>query len=115
MKEFKASGDDVENTTISAVLVLENLEIGHRRFGVEVRRAECEGKKLSFVEAFDMLRKTEGTESDYKLRELRLVVYENPYARYQLPRDIISGPYDERYGLSHGRTTRLYAGGVLLK
>ena len=111
MKEFKASGDDVENTTISAVLVLENLEIGHRRFGVEVRRAESEGKKLSFVEAFDMLRKTEGTESDYKLRELRLVVYENPYARYQLPRDIFSGPYDERYGLSHGRTTRQYAGG----
>ena len=29
---------------------------------------------------------------------MRVVVYENPYARIPLAREIFVGPYDERYG-----------------
>ena len=62
------------------------------------------------VEALEMLGKTEGTERDYRLRELRVVVYENPYARKRLPEEMFRGSYDERYRLSNGYMTRLHAG-----
>jgi hypothetical protein len=104
----------VENTTISAVLVLEDLDVGQRRFGIEVRRTEREGKKLSHVEFFEMFEKAKGTEKDYELKELRVVVYENPYARRRLPGEMFRGPYDERYALANGYVTRVFAGGKIL-
>jgi hypothetical protein len=104
----------VENRTISAVLVLEDLEVGQRRFGVEVRRTEKEGKKLSLVEAFEMFEKAKGTEKDYELKELRVVVYENPYARRRLPAEMFRGPYDKRYGVADGCATLLFAGERIL-
>jgi len=104
----------VENRTISAVLVLEDLEVGQRRFGVEVRRTEKEGKKLSLVEAFEMFEKAKGTERDYELKELRVVVYENPDARRRLPEEMFRGPYDKRYGVAGGYATLLFAGEGIL-
>jgi len=104
----------VENRTISAVLVLEDLDVGQRRFGVEVRRAEKEGKKLSPVEFFEMFERAKGTEKDYGLKELRISVYENPYARKRPPAEMFRGPYDKRYGLADGYVTLLFAGARIL-
>jgi hypothetical protein len=105
----------IENTRISAILVLESLEIGQRRFRVDLRRSEREGNKLSVAEAWEMYEKAQGTERDYALQELRVVVCENPTARKPLPKEMFRGPYDERYGSENGYITRLYAGAKILE
>jgi len=46
---------------------------------------------------------------------LRVVVYENPYARIPLPRDILRGPYDERFGPERESVLRLFAGAEIDK
>ena len=114
-KMLKYQGDrpvGVQNTTLSAVIVLELLDIGQRRFTADLRRRERElGGKLG-VEAFwHLIERARGTERDVSLRQARVVVHENPYARIHLPKNIFRGPYDERYGVgSEGETTRLFAG-----
>jgi len=68
-----------------------------------------------FAEAWEMYEKAHGTERDYALQELRVVVYENPTARKPLPKEMFRGPYDERYGGENGYITRLYAGAKILE
>jgi len=103
-----------QNTTMSAVLVLQHLSVGKRRFDIETRHRQQElGRELSLEELLDMVDRARGTDRDASLTQLRVVVCENPYARILLPRELFRGPYDERYGLdetTHDRITRLYAG-----
>ena len=100
-----------QNTTISAILVLQSLSIGNRRFQAHVRQLEQErGAKLAIEEIFDESERASGTERDGDLRQLRIVVHENPYARAPLPGELFRGPYDERYGGRDGRVQRLYCG-----
>lgn len=98
------------NVNTSAVIALERLGVGERRFGVEIRRIKKEGKKLSHTEFFEMFEKARGTDKDHELREIRVTVCENPYARRPLPEEVFRGPYDERYGLANGYITRLFVG-----
>ena len=100
----------IENKRISAILVLESLEIGQRRFRVEIRRSERVRKKLSLAEAWEIYEKAQGSEKDYALQELRVVVCENPAARRPLPKELFRGPYDERYGSANGYIRRLFVG-----
>jgi hypothetical protein len=57
-----------------------------------------------------MIEAARGTERDISLRQLRVVVHENPYARKPFPEDIFRGVYDERYGAHEGKILRKYAG-----
>jgi hypothetical protein len=98
------------NLNTSAVIVLERLGVGERRFKVELRRNERERKKLSRAEAWEILEKAQGTENDYASQKLRVVVCENPGARRPLPREMFRGPYDERYGAANAYITRLFVG-----
>lgn len=41
---------------------------------------------------------------------IRLVVYENPFARIPLSRELFNGPYDERYGDGDGGFQRIFVG-----
>lgn len=100
-----------QNQTISAILVLQQVPIGERRFavwtqGIEARR----GAKLEFDEILKEAEAASGTDRDVSLRELRVVVHENPYARIPLPTELFRGPYDERYGERDGRIQRLFQG-----
>lgn len=107
------NGEPVEpqNTTLSAILVLQRLDVGARRFRLSLRKKEYElGRKLDVEEFFQKLREAEGTEEDYGLTRLRIATHENPYARIPLPRGIFCGPYDELYGEKEGRIQRLIAG-----
>ena len=44
------------------------------------------------------------------LRRVRVYVYENPYARIPLGRDLFSGPFDQRWGTEGGLIKRVYVG-----
>jgi hypothetical protein len=77
------------------------------------QREQGLGRRLTFEEHFEAMNKARGTERDFSLTQLRVVVCENPYARVPLPREIFRGPYDETYGVdeaTRSHITRLFAG-----
>jgi hypothetical protein len=100
-----------QNTTISALVVLENLAVGQRRAQVEIGRRKRElGRALDGEELWSFLHELPGSGVDNGQLALRVVVYENPYARIHLTREIFSGPFDERYGPEGNYIVRIYAG-----
>jgi hypothetical protein len=107
-----------QNTTFSAIAVLEQMEIGRRRFNIEFERLRLErARRSTFEELQDELQLKQslrGTERDVSLRQLRVVLCENPFRRIStFPREIFSGPYDEIYGQDEtgkDRITRVFAG-----
>ena len=102
-----------QNQTVSAVLVLDLLPVGRRKFEAYVKQIERERKgdgALEIEEYLKLIESCRGTDRDVSLMQLRAVVQENPYARVQLPSELFRGLYDERYGASEGRIQRLYAG-----
>jgi hypothetical protein len=46
---------------------------------------------------------------------IRGIVYENPYARIPLSRELFKGPFDERFGPDGDHIVRLYAREEVLK
>jgi hypothetical protein len=104
----------VQNQTISAILVLDLLQVGRRRFDAFVERLELERKgKLDVEEYTALIESCRGTERDITLMQLRGIAHENPHARFPLPDDVFAGPYDERYGARGGRIQQLYEGAGL--
>jgi hypothetical protein len=88
-----------QNQTISAIVTLEQFGVGLRRFEIELTRKEAELRRsLTWEEHYHLIDQMIGTECDRSLTQLRVVVCENPYALKPLRRDILLGPYDERYG-----------------
>lgn len=88
-----------QNTTISAVIALERFAVGQSELQIAVERKErAEQRSLSWEEHLEML---EADRVAYERRVLRTMVYENPHAANKLPRDIFTGPFDERWG-QHG-------------
>lgn len=85
-----------QNTTISAVIALERFTVGQTELQIAVERKErAEQRSLSLDEHLAML---DANREAYGRRVLRTIVYENPHARKPLPRDIFTGPFDERWG-----------------
>jgi hypothetical protein len=106
-----------QNTTIRAIAVLEQMQIGMRRFEIEVERLRRDrGGRLGIEEFWGLLQNARGTETDASLRQLRVVLCENPFPSRRgpaFPREIFSGPYDEIFGLDEttpDRITRVFAG-----
>lgn len=104
-----------QNTTIAAIAVLEQMEIGRRRFEIEVERLKRDGGgRLGLEEFWRQVQIARGTERDVSLRQLRVVLCENPFRRIPtFPREIFCGPCDEIYGpdgTARGHITRLFAG-----
>ena len=100
-----------QNQTISAIVVLEQFPIGQRRFLSFVKQMEQQrGTKLAIDEVINETERASGTDLDVSLRQLRVVVNENPYARIPLPTELFRGPYDERYGGRDGLVQRLFQG-----
>jgi len=104
-----------QNTTISAVLVLEQLRVGLRRYDLEMRRREKEiGRRLRLEERLTLIEQSRGTERDSSLVQTRIVVHENPCTRNHLRRDLFCSSYGERYGEKDGSIQRIFAGAQIL-
>lgn len=99
------------NTTISAILVVDELRIGERRFETARRNRERDlGRSLTSQEFSELIAPFRTKKRNASFSELRVVVSENPYARKPLPRDIFCGHYDERYGYIDAAIGRIFAG-----
>lgn len=111
MFEYK-NGEPVaeRNTTISAILALGHFPLGMRRLSAHIDRIKAAGGGIGVMEVWKIVEDSRGTERDASLRQLRVVVHENPFARLPLTRGIFCGEFDERYGEQDGKLVRLYTG-----
>ena len=110
---LKHSQVSPENTTVSAIIVVERYPIGEKRFRLFVYEREQElGRELGVEEYLQALEQAAGTERDLSLSRVRVRVHENPSARFPLDRRLFTGPFDERYGLIDGpqQFGQVYAG-----
>lgn len=102
-----------QNTTISALTVVERYRIGYKRFQLFIHEKEQElGRELTVEEYLDLAERSAGSERDLSLNRIRVRVHENPYALVPLDRRLFTGPFDERYGEieNTGRWGRVYVG-----
>lgn len=105
-----------QNTTVSAVLALEKLPVGRREFEIKhTQKKMADNQRLSWHEFHEFFQRDLNTNTR---TVLRMTVYENPHAATPLPRDIFTGPFDERWGclaLGDDYIKRIYAGPELIK
>lgn len=117
MLRYSKEGEAVrkQNTTVSAIVVLQHLGLGLRRLSSYIDRLKLGSDSAVPIEKiWQITQESVGTERDPALRQLRVIVYENPFARKPLNREIFREEYDERYGAEDGKVLRLYAGvGIL--
>jgi hypothetical protein len=106
-----------QKQTISSIVVLDMFPLGDKRFKSYVRQVERElRRELTWEDQIQLANECRGTDRDITLRQLRVVVHENPDARMRLPQELFCGPYDERFGRDEqGRIGRLFAGPEILK
>ena len=103
-----------QNTTVSAIVAIDELPIGQRRVHLELDRKERElGRKLELDEFLRFAETLKARAIDAAERVLRVIVYENPYARIPLRRDLFVGAWDERFGAVDGGIGRLFVGNEL--
>lgn len=93
-----------QNTTISALITLRYVGVGQARFQAHMHENEKRCRVLG--EGWLTLK----VDFDRTERQLGVVVWENPFARIPLSRDIFRGAYDERYGAEGDYLTRVFAG-----
>jgi len=115
-REKNGEAIEPQNTTISAVVVLELLPVGRKRFEVEAaKKAKQLGRELNYEEYFHFVDSSRGTECDVSLRQLRSITCLNPYRRMPFPEVFFHGPYDESYGNVSGELRRIHAGQQLVE
>ena len=107
---------ETQNTTVSAIIVLEPFESSLRKFRVSRGERERDaGRELAGSEFRSLAVEHGWRENGGWPEELRAVVYENPYARMPLPRDVLIGPLDERFGRDGDEMARVFVGDELRK
>lgn len=111
---------EYQNTTIAAVIALEEARLRNSEFERLQRQVIHEeqrrrGRQLSPKEQA-VLRWRFGTEyveagrGPIYRRAPRVIVCENPGARIPLPREVLCGPFDERWAIVDQRLSPVYAG-----
>jgi hypothetical protein len=109
------------NTKISAVITLEHLMVGQRRFAAHIHSTEAENeesipRERRWQRWWEEMENARGTERDHSLVQIRVVVHENPWAKvdHKFPVDLFKGRYDERFGFEGGEIKRVFAGEGIL-
>lgn len=110
-KMVDTKGQRVQNTTISAIVILSKYPVRQRRLEIAIeKRAKQFGRKLAEDEYQSVFASVPSGKDD---SALRVVVYENPYARIPLRRDLFRGPFDERWGTDGQELRRVFVGADL--
>jgi hypothetical protein len=100
-----------QNTTISSIISLMPYPLRRNRILIAFDKCKREaGRKLTHEELWATAKAVPTTEED---TVLRVVVYENPYARIPLSRDLFLGAFDERWGADDGLIRRGFVGSRL--
>lgn len=103
-KMIRPRTTEPQNTTISALITLRYVGVGQAR--LEACMREIAKRHPATVEDWPTLK----LDFDQTERQLGVIVWENPFARILLSRDIFCGAYDERYGTEGDCLTRVFAG-----
>lgn len=97
--------NDVQNTTISALLTIRLVQVGLNR----LKKIWKEFPGIAIAES-----KAVATERflgfDADETRLGVIVWENAVARTPLPRDFFNGPFDERWGVEGDQQTITFRG-----
>jgi len=103
-----------QNTTISAVIVLNHLPVGQKICSAALDKWQQEiGRRMTMEEAFKAIETWTETKTDPWRIQLHAIVCENPFARKSWPRTLFNGEWDERYGAVDNVVRRLNAGQAL--
>jgi hypothetical protein len=99
------------NSTISAVVALERFPVGEHELEIKVEEAQrCQKHRLLPPEILELW---EHDREGHERRVLRAIVYENIHAVRPLPRNIFTGPWDERWGRDGDNIKPVYVGANL--
>ncbi len=90
-KMFRLESSQPQNTTISALIAIRNLQVGRIRH--ELLRDFADGEEINVEEM-----------------QPSVIVWENAFARIPFPRDLFTAPYDERWGVLDNVVRRIFAG-----
>jgi hypothetical protein len=97
-----------QNTTISAAIVLAQYPLRDKNVRMAITEREKElGRRATIDEQIEFY---EAIPDGPEYRRVRVVVYENPYARIPLRRDLFCGPFDARWGIDGDFIRRVYVG-----
>jgi len=97
-----------QNTTISSIIVLQPYPLSRDLIRINIKQNEEQlGRRLTMEEVLEI---HDGIPDSPNLRVVRVLVYENPFARIPLNRELFCGNYDERFGNLDGRMSRIFAG-----
>lgn len=96
-----------QNTTISSIVILDHYPLRQMKIEIALDAWKRELGEPSLEEVWGFCDAFPKTPED---RVLRVAVYENPYARIPLRRDLFRGPFDGRWGVDGEVLRRVYVG-----
>jgi hypothetical protein len=102
-----------QNTTISAIIVLEEFCDNREREKALIEEMKKQSRKFTVAEKLDMRMKLC---KKHPVRNVpRIVVIENPFARMSFPSDLFNKSFDERWSWrkDDGKITRVFEGNSL--
>jgi hypothetical protein len=120
-KMFRYSKDGkqrvaAQNTTISAIVVVSEWNVGERRLAVALARRRLDlGRELSGDERFAVLDDWGARDPGIREVAIRVRIYENPLAIRPLSPSFGRGPWDQRFGRYDDSIVRLFVGPELAK
>jgi len=112
-KMIDYKGKQPQNTTISAIVVLEEFLDNSE---VEEALQEEEKKKSRKFTGPELIEVRLKLYETHHVRSVpRLIVVENPFAQKSFPEDLFNGPFDERWHwrMQNGKCERVFAGNKL--
>jgi hypothetical protein len=100
-----------QNTTISAIATLRRYSVGRIKTDIALAQKKSQlGRELEAVEIKQMIEETQVSGSLQYPSPLCIISYENPHARIALRQDILTGPYDQRWGVDGDVLKRVFTG-----
>ena len=90
-KMFRLESSQPQNTTISALITLRNLQVGRIRH--ELLRDFARDEEIDLEEM-----------------QPSVIVWENAFARIPFPRTLFTGPYDQHWGVHDNGVNRVFVG-----
>jgi protein-tyrosine phosphatase len=108
-KMMRPHSSEPQNTTISALITLRDVEVGPRKLGVLLERLKKKNRDITPAEAFAETF-SPNIDFDKYERQLGVIVWENAFARIPFPRNLFCGPYDERWGQEGNELKRIFVG-----
>jgi len=110
-KMIDYKGNQPQNTTINAIIVLEEFRDNREVEKALRREVTKQNRHISIIEKLDIRMKLY---EDYHVEVVpRVVVIENPFAKITFPSDLFCGIFDERWRIQNDKIERVFAGEAL--